>query len=105
MKKTAIAVGAAVLATLIAGQANAYTVKGSVECPDIMREDSNSEFRLANKWWILGYITARNYVNDDSVGSGVDNDVIYDIALEYCRRNRNKDWDDAAIYTYDRLKY
>ena len=45
-----------------------YTVKGSVECPDIIKEDANENYREYNKWWLLGYFTARNYVADQEVG-------------------------------------
>jgi hypothetical protein len=80
-----------------------YTVKGSVECPDILKEDSNEHYREYNKWWLLGYFTARNYVSDSNVGKGVDNEQIYNMALDYCRGNPSSDWDDAAIYVYDQL--
>jgi hypothetical protein len=77
-----------------------YTIKGSVECPDIIREDSNEDFRLANQWWLLGYITARNYEDDADIGLNTEDDKIYALGLDYCRRNPGSDWDDAAIQTY-----
>jgi len=80
-----------------------YTVKGSVECPDIIKEDANEHYREYNKWWLLGYFTARNYVADQKVGSGIDNDNIYAMALDFCRNNGGNDWDDAAIHVYDIL--
>ncbi len=80
-----------------------YTVKGSVECPDIVKEDANEHYREYNKWWLLGYFTARNYVADQKVGKGIDSDEIYSMALSYCKLNRRNDWDDAAIHVYDVL--
>ena len=101
MKKTLI------LATVAAAMAMpvqaAYTVKGSVECPDIVREDANENYREYNKWWLLGYFTARNYENDQEVGKGIDADQIYSMALSYCQKNPSNDWDDAAIHVYDLL--
>ena len=73
--------------------ANAYTVKGSVECPDIIREDGDEDFRLANQWWLLGYITARNYEDDADIGLNTEDDKIYE-------RNVGSDWDDAAMEVY-----
>ena len=81
-----------------------YTVKGSVECDAIVSEDSNEHYREYNKWWLLGYITARNYIADQKVGEGVDSDSLYKIALTYCESNPKNDWDDAAIYIYDLLE-
>ncbi len=86
-----------------------YTVKGSVECPDIVKEDANEHYREYNKWWLLGYITARNYEADRSggfgeVARGVDSDVIYQQALDFCRANPGNDWDDAAINMYNSYK-
>ena len=86
-----------------------YTVKGSVECPDIVKENSHEHYSEYNKWWLLGYFTARNYLADQSgdygqVGKGVDSDEIYSMALSFCRDNPGNDWDDAAIDVYNRLK-
>ena len=80
-----------------------YTVKGSVECPDIVKEDANEHYREYNKWWLLGYFTARNYSASAAVGKGIDNDNIYSMALEFCRSNQDNDWDDAAIHVYELL--
>lgn len=80
--------------------AHAYTVKGSVECPGVIKEDANESFRLANQFWLLGYITARNYNDDEEVGSGVDDDVIYGMMLAYCKKNSSSDIDDAAVRIY-----
>ena len=80
--------------------ANAYTVKGSVECPDIIREDGDEDFRLANQWWLLGYITARNYEDDADIGLNTEDDKIYELALNFCKRNVGSDWDDAAMEVY-----
>ena len=85
-----------------------YTVKGSVECPDIVKEDANENYREYNKWWLLGYFTARNFMVDKETGSGqagkgVENDNIYAMALDFCRSNPASDWDDAAIHVYDLL--
>jgi uncharacterized membrane protein YgcG len=85
-----------------------YTVKGGVECPDIVKEDADEHYREYNKWWLLGYITGRNYQidlggNDSNAGRDVESDAIYAMALEWCRNNPGNDWDDAAIQLFDRL--
>jgi hypothetical protein len=94
---------AALVALSAAVPASAYTVKSSVECPDIVREDSDDVYREMNKWWLLGYITGRNFAMDGEAGKGVDDEDIYRMALEYCRGNAGDDWDDAAVHVYDRL--
>jgi hypothetical protein len=88
------------VARALPSAANAYTVNGSVECTDIIREDSNEDYRLANMFWILGYITARNYEDDADAGADVANVKIYALRLDCCRRNQGSDWDDAAIQVY-----
>lgn len=91
-----------------------YTVKGSVQCPDVVTEDANENYREFNKWWLLGYFSARNYVSDimnsengtqlnSEVGKGIESDNIYAMALEFCKANSEKDWDDAAIHVYNLL--
>ena len=85
-----------------------YTVKGSVDCEAIIKEDANENYREFNKWWLLGYFSARNYVADiagdkGSVGKGIDDDNLYSMALDYCKANRNGDWDDASRHVYDLL--
>ena len=92
------------LAALTAAPAAAYTAISAVECPDILREDADPTYREMNKWWLMGYITGRNYAADGVVGRGVDNGSIYNMALEYCRENPGSDWDDAAVYIYDALQ-
>jgi hypothetical protein len=81
----------------------AYTVKSSVECPDIVREDANENYREMNKWWLMGYFTGRNYAADAETGKAVEDEDIYQMALDYCRENPGNDWDDAAIHVYGRL--
>jgi hypothetical protein len=83
--------------------AHAYTVKGNVDCPDVIKEDADESFLLANQFWLLGYVTARSYNDDEQVGSGVDDDVIYGMVLAYCRKNSSSDMDDAAIRVYEIL--
>lgn len=83
--------------------AHAYTVRGNVECPDVITEDADESFRLANQFWILGYITARNYSDDAQVASGIEDDVICGMMLAYCRKNASSDMDDAAIRVYEIL--
>jgi len=87
----------------LAPPAAAYTVKSSVECPDIVREDSHESYREMNKWWLMGYFTGRNYAIDAETGKAIADEDIYRMALEYCRSNPAGDWDDAAIHVYDRL--
>ena len=91
------------VAAAASAPAAAYTVKSSVECPDIVREDSDVNFREMNKWWLMGYFTARNYAIDAEVGSEIEDESIYQMALDYCRSNPSDDWDDAAIHVYDLL--
>lgn len=102
MYKTLLATAAA-FTLVVATSASAYTVKGSIECPDVIKEDSNKNFRDMNKWWLLGYFTARNFNTDASVGKDVDEDQIYRMALNFCESNGGKDWDDAAIHIYNLL--
>ena len=59
---------AAILAAVALPASAEYTVKGSVECPDIVKEDGNEHYREYNKWWLLGYFTARNYAANQEVG-------------------------------------
>ncbi len=93
-----------VLILAIASPAAAYTVKGSVECPDVIREDANEDFRKMNMWWVLGYISGRNFESDASVGKGLDSEDLYGHVLTYCRNNLASDMDDAAIDLYDLLR-
>ena len=93
-----------VLILAIASPAAAYTVKGSVECPDVIREDANEDFRKMNMWWVLGYISGRNYESDASVGKGLDSEDLYGHVLTHCRNNLASDMDDAAIDLYDLLR-
>lgn len=93
----------ALIAVAAAAPAAAYTVKSSVECPDIVREDADVNFREMNKWWLMGYFTARNYDADSEVGRDIEDENIYQMALEFCRNNAANDWDDAAIHVYDLL--
>ena len=86
-----------------------YTVKGSVDCLDIIKEDANEHYREYNKWWLLGYISARNYAiellgADGVAGKNVENEEIYALALSFCQANQEKSWDDAAIHVYDILE-
>lgn len=66
-------------------------------------KDANESFRLANEFWLLGYITARNYDEDAEVASAVEDDVIYGMMLAYCKKNPSSDMDDAAIRVYEIL--
>ncbi len=80
-----------------------YLVKGSVPCPKLIEEDSNEKFRLANEWWILGYITARNFHTSGNKGDNLKGEVFYSYALNYCHNNPDRDLDDASIELYDWL--
>ena len=102
MKLSKFAAGV-LIALAASAPAAAYTVKSAVECPDIVREDSEENFREMNKWWLMGYFTARNYMIDAEVGSDIEDESIYQMALDYCRSNPSSDWDDAAIHVYDLL--
>ena len=86
-----------------------YTVKGSVECPNVVKEDANEHFREYNKWWILGYFSGRNYERDrhqpdSTVGKDFDSDDLYARVLHFCRDNPRKDMDDASLDLYDLLQ-
>lgn len=93
------------LATVIGlvGPAQAYTVLGSVQCPDIVLEHENEDYRAMNRWWVLGYFSARNYVDDADVGSGVGDEELYNRAYQFCQKNPDRDWDDATRSVYDSL--
>ncbi len=93
-----------VLILAIASPAAAYTVKGSVECPAVVREDANEKHRLANMWWVLGYISGRNYERDTNAAKGVDSEDIYAHVLSYCRTHPEDDMDDASIDLYNLVK-
>ena len=93
-----------VLILAMASPAAAYTVKGSVECPDVIREDNNENHRKMNMWWILGYFSGRNYELDASVGKGIDGEDPYAHVLTYCRSHLADDMDDASIDLYNLLK-
>jgi len=95
--------GVAVLLAAAASSASAYTVKGSITCPNVIEEDANENFRDMNKWWLLGYFTARNYNDALDVGLDIDDDNLYQMALGYCQGHPDNDWDDAAIHVYDML--
>jgi hypothetical protein len=96
--------GAVILCSAIAHSAAAYTVKGHIECPDVVREHANENFRSMNMWWLLGYVTARNYIDAVEVGAGIDDEVIYEIGHQFCLENPASDWDDAGIHVYEQLK-
>jgi hypothetical protein len=97
--------GLAGLAMLVsAASAQAYAVKGLVACPDAVQADSQEESRLANKFWLLGYISARNFTRDAQVGADVAAEDIYARALGYCRENPADGWDDAARFVYESLR-
>ncbi|MEO0751310.1 MAG: hypothetical protein AAFY25_05865 [Pseudomonadota bacterium] len=101
MKKMVLA--AAFLGVSSLSAAADYTVKGSFDCEAAVREDENEQFREYNKWWLLGYFTARNYELQQNVGNGIDDGNIYEMALNFCKSNPGNDWDDAAIHIYDLL--
>lgn len=94
-----------IFASLLAwtGTAHAYLVKGNVECQDVVKEDENESYRLANKFWLLGYLTARNFENQAEKGKNIEIDDLYEVALTYCKNNPAMDIDDAGIFLYDRL--
>lgn len=84
--------------------AQAYTVIGGIQCPKMIEEDANESYKLANEFWLLGYLSGRNFENDIDVGKGFDSSTIYVMALDFCRNNPSKDIDDAAIRVYDILR-
>tara|TARA_R100001129_G_C5188855_1_gene210140 strand:+ start:331 stop:663 length:333 start_codon:yes stop_codon:yes gene_type:complete len=97
------ALGIATIVGFTPIETQAYTILGSVDCPDVVREDEDESFRLANQFWVLGYITARNFGADADVGTGVEDDVIYGMMLAFCKKNPNNDMDDAANRVYEIL--
>ena len=75
----------------------------------VLGGDANDHYREYNKWWLLGYISARNYAiellgTDGVAGKNVENEEIYALALSFCQANQEKNWDDAAIHVYDILE-
>lgn len=88
----------------VAAPVQAYTIKGSVSCPDILEEHKNEDFRAMNRWWLLGYITARNYHESADVSAGVGEHDIYNVAYTFCSKNLDSDWDYAAQHTYNHYK-
>ena len=93
-----------VLILAVTAPAAAYTVKGSVECPDLIREDANEDHRNMNMWWVLGYFSGRNYELDAQTGKGIDAEDLYGHVLSYCKSHLSDDMDDASIDLYDLLK-
>ncbi len=93
-----------VLTLAMASPAAAYTVKGSVECPDVIREDANEDHRNMNKWWVLGYFSGRNYERDASTGKGLDAEDLYAHVLTCCSTHPGNDMDDASIDLYNLVK-
>jgi len=104
----AVPVLALILTAAVAGAPGGagagYYVTGAVECPDVISQDGHDGYRLANMWWILGYFTGRNYEREDNAGRGVEAEELYARVLEFCRRNPEKDMDDASIEVYDALR-
>lgn len=99
----AVTILSIVLASAVAAATpvQAYIVKGAVDCATILEEHKREDYRAMNRWWLLGYITARNYVDDADVTTGVDEHDIYDVAYRFCSKNLDSDWDYAAQHTYD----
>lgn len=81
-----------------------FTVLGGIECPDVVKEHKEEQFREMNKWWLLGYFTGRNLEQDASVGRGQGKDKIYRWALDHCENNPSDDWEDAARETYNQME-
>lgn len=96
---------ATALALLLPGLGHAaeYTIKGSVACTDVLAEDSDPTYREMNKWWLMGYVTARNFEAQQNFGRDVADEELYQMGLAFCRSNRDLDWDDAAQDVYGRL--
>ena len=86
-----------------------YLVMGRVSCETIATEDANETYREFNKWWLLGYFTARNFAADangdlkTSVGKDITEDALYAMGLDFCRRFPDQHWHDAALHVYDLL--
>ena len=99
------AIAAAILAAaaLTSAAAPAYTIKGGVTCEEIMTEHDIEDYRNMNRWWLLGYITARNMYEDADVGYGVDDELIYDRAYKFCAGNLDMTWNDAAYSVYENM--
>jgi len=91
------------LIVAISSPAAAYIIKGNVQCSDIVEEDAHEYYREYNKWWLMGYVTARNYAASQNVGITLESDVIYTMALDYCKTHPSNSWNDAAIDIYDIL--
>ena len=95
---------ALVLTLAMAPPAAGYTIKGSVECRDVVLEEANERFREAIKWWVLGYFSGRNYERDADTGKDMDGEALYAHVLNYCREHPGDGTDNASIDIYDFLK-
>lgn len=107
MKKLVVAVLLIAASVMPAGAD--YALRGQVKCTDVVKEHGHQHYRQYNVWWLLGYVSARNFAADKAgenglAGKGVDNAKLYETALKYCRENPDKDWNDAAHHTYGGLK-
>ena len=91
-----------VLTLAMASPAAAYTVKGNVQCRDVVLEDANERFREAIKWWVLGYFSGRNYERDADTGKDMDGEALYAHVLNYCREHLGNDVVNASKDLYDR---
>ena len=102
--KHAIATAILVASVLLSASAPAYTIKGGVLCDEIVAEHEVEDYRNMNRWWLLGYFTARNMYEDADVGYGIDDEVIYERAYKFCSANLDKNWDDAAYSVYNNMR-
>lgn len=103
MMRHAIATATLIATVLMSASAPAYTIKGGVLCNEILTEHEVEDYRNMNRWWLLGYFTARNMYEDADVGYGIDDEVIYDRAYKFCSANLDKNWDDAAYSVYNNM--
>ena len=84
-------------------QAIAWTVKGigADYCGEVIKGQS-SEFEYGQ--WILGYVSASNYLFAAEVGAGVSGRAILEAGFKFCRENPLKDWADASQNVYEQLR-
>jgi len=98
--------GIVVLTLLISSTAQAYLIRGKVDCGTILRLSKDNPILTDGMMtaYVNGYITGRNYETDKMVGEGVSNDSIYYAVLKYCKDNPLKDNGDAAEHIFQELK-
>lgn len=101
-RAAALVLAAALLAA--PAPARAYLALGVTDCATVIEEDANEHYALANLLWVLGYLTARNFVDGADSGALYDDDEIYEMLLDFCADNPQADLDAAGEYLFEALQ-